>query len=761
MPCDPPKERVAEPKAPTIVLAPPLCKKSRVIINRISRGYRVGNLKPLQVASALVYSMAAMAGPAVGGALAQDSRSADTVTLSPITVTDTIEAATGPVTGYVARQSSTASKTGASILETPQSVSVIGREEMNDRTVQSTTEALRYTPGVLASTGPISQRFDYFSIRGFDATNSGALLDGLRSTTQQSYVRYQPYGLERIEVLRGPASVLYGANSLGGVVNAVTKRPTKAPHREVGLQYGSFDRLQGQFDVSGPLDDDETLLYRLVGVGRDADTQFDHVEDNTVYLAPSFTWAPSDDTALTVLSSYSRDEFGPPRPFVPIQGTLLPNPNGPLPRNLYLDGKDLDNHNEQVNLGYDLDHRFDERWSVHSSGRYTRNDLYTQTLSGMSLAPDMRTLNRAAYEFGITGTTIATDTSVKAEWDSDALEMTSVVGASYRHTDEDYYLNFGRAASIDIYAPVYDAPFSAPTPFAKTDQTSNELGVYAANTIRIHDRVVVDLAGRQDWAWVDTDDLMSGASTSQDDTAFTYRVGLTYLSDFGAAPYVSYATSFSPVLGTDFYGEAFDPTTGKQLEAGIKYAPDGLDALFTAAWFHLVQENVKTTDPDNILNSIQTGEVTSRGVELSASANLTPDLKVLASYTYTDLEVTKTSDPVARGKRPTGQPEHMASLWGDYTISSGSFAGFGFGAGVRYLGSTYADSANTLSVSATTLVDASLHYEFGARTPSLDGLHLAVSGSNLLDEDYYTSCSARSCGQGYDRSVIATLSYRW
>lgn len=667
----------------------------------------------------------------------------------------------GAVTGYVANRSSTASKTGASILETPQSVSVIGREELSDRAVQSTTQALGYVPGVFASTSAVSQRYDSFTIRGFDATLNGILLDGLRSTTAQSYVRYEPYGMERIEVLNGPNGFLYGAGSPGGVVNMINKRPTEETLREVGIQYGSDNRFQGQFDFSGPANDDKTLLYRIVGVGRKADTQFDHVPDNTGYIAPSFTWRPDADTTLTVLGSYSRNEFGPPRPMVPINGTLLANHNGKIPWNTYLDGKDLDNHMIQASIGYILDHRIDGVWSLHSGSRYSYTDLYTQTLSGLSLAADMRTLNRAAYEFDIKGNIFSTDNYAKAEWRAGPVRATSVFGVSWRRTGEDYYLNAGRAASIDIYNPTYTATLGTLSPSAKTYQSADEIGLYTAHSLTLADRVVLDLAGRRDWASVDTKNKLRGGSTSQNDQDFTYRVGLTYLTDIGVAPYVSYATSFSPILGTDFYGEAYKPTTGKQVEAGVKVQPAGWDALFTAAWFHLVQTNVRTTDPNNSLNSIQTGEVTSKGAELSAVANLTPSLKARASYTYIDSETTSTTVAAARGKAPTGQPKHMASLWGDYTIQDGPLAGFGFGSGLRYVGSTYADTANTIKVPEFTLVDAAVHYDLGALKPALKGAKLAVNATNLFDKRYYSTCSATSCNQGYGRSVLTTLSYRW
>lgn len=677
------------------------------------------------------------------------------------TLTVTADGSSTHGEGYVAKQSKTGSRTNASVLATPQSLSVIGRDELTDRNVQTTTEALRYTPGVFASTSAVSSRFDYFSLRGFDATLNGALLDGLRSTTAQSYVRYQPYGLESIDVLRGPSGFLYGVGSPGGVVNGISKHPTEQPLHEVGVQLGNHDRYQGQFDFSGPVNDDKTLLYRLVGVGRDSNTQFNNVPDDTAYIAPSLTWQPDSDTTLTLLTSFSRDKFGPPRNFTPIYGTLLSNPNGKLPRDVYLDNSGLDNHMNQTNIGYEFDHRFDDVWSFHSASRYTYNALLTQTWSGTRLAADMRTLNRAAYQFAIKGKVWATDNNVKAHWDAGTVTGTTVLGVGYRHTGEDYYLNYGAAPSVDIYHPTYGGNFSAATPFTSTYQSADETGVYLGNTLALAERLMLDLSAREDWASVSTDNRLKSTSTSQDDHHFTWRAGLTWLTDSGVAPYVSYTTSFAPVLGTNFYGETFKPTTGKQIETGVKYQPESFDGLFTLAWFNLEQNNVSTTDPNNNLNTVQTGQVTSKGIEASAAANLTPAMKVIASYTWNDLETTKSTVAGAQGKTPTGMPEQMASLWADYSIQQGQLTSLGFGAGVRYVGKTWADTNNSIRVPDYTLFDAALHYDLGELDHSLRGVKLAVNANNLFNKNYYSSCSTTTCSQGFDRTLTATVSYRW
>lgn len=664
-------------------------------------------------------------------------------------------------TEYYVPKSSTASRTNESILATPQSVSVITGNELRDRHVQSTTQALQYSPGVFASTTAISSRFDYFNIRGFDATLNGTLLDGLRSTTQQSYVRYEPYGLEQMEVLRGPSGFLYGAGSPGGIVNGISKHPTQNAQHEVAIQTGSHDRIQGQFDTSGPLNDDKTLLYRVVGVARNSDTQFQHVPDDTRYLAPSLTWQPSTDTTLTLLASASRNKFGPPRAFLPLQGTLLNNPNGKVNRNSYFDGTGLDNHMTQKNVGYELDHRFADRWHFHSASRYSETDLLTQTLSGMGLDDDLRTLNRAAYEFRIKGKIFATDNHLKTEWDAGSVQGVTTAGVSFRHTGEDYNLAYGRASSIDIYHPTYTGILPPTSPFTSTQQNANETGVYLANSIALFQHLNLDLSARQDWATVNTKNRLKGTYTSQDDSRFTWRSGLSWVMDSGVVPYFSYTTAFAPVLGTNLNGESYKPTTGKQWEVGVKYQPEEVDALLTLAWFDLRKNNVQTVDPANSLNTIQTGQVTSKGIEASATGNLTEQWKVVASYTWNDLETTKTTTAGALGKTPTQMPEHMASLWTDYTVATGPLASLGLGLGVRYVGSSWADEKNTIKVPDYTLVDASVRYDLGQLTPQLRGVNLALNANNLFNKQYWVSCSTSSCSTGYDRTLSATLSYRW
>jgi iron complex outermembrane receptor protein len=214
------------------------------------------------------------------------------------------QAATGPVQGFVTREQRSATKT-----DTPSSGNAAIRlghhpDRMDAQAVRSVSEALRYTPGVDSEAAGFDPRFDD---RGFDARPS-QYLDGLRLLRQFGPSSIEEYGLERIEVVRGPSSVLYGQTTPGGLINLVTKRPTVTPFGEVNLSVGSHDRYQGSFDLGGPSTADAKFLYRLTGVVRNSGTQVDHVGDDRYYIAPAITWRLDANTSLTLLGRFQYDQ---------------------------------------------------------------------------------------------------------------------------------------------------------------------------------------------------------------------------------------------------------------------------------------------------------------------------------------------------------------------------------------------------------------------------------------------------------------------
>ncbi len=673
------------------------------------------------------------------------------------------ETAWGHVDGYVAARTQTGSKTDTPLIEVPQSISVVTRDRIDAQAAQTVEQALRYTAGVRTETFGIQTRQEAFFIRGFLQSRTSQYRDGLLMPYPGGYSTWmmEPYGLERIEVLRGPSSVLYGQNGPGGLINLVTRR-AGGRQREIEITGGSFGRAQGAFDIGDSIDQAGEFSARLTGLARYSRTQTDFVDDDRAYIAPSVTWRPSADTSLTFLSDYQKIRTGSADSFLPAQGTVYATPAGRIPVNRFSGEPAFNNYDStQYSLGYLFEHRFDQTWSVRQNLRYAHLNSKYDTVYGSGLAPDLVTLYRGAFNDRSKMGTFAVDNQAEARFGTGPLAHTVLMGLSYQRTLTDLTIGFGGAPSINIYNPVYGAPVPTPATVVSNDQVNNQTGLYLQDQIKVADNWVLVLGGRQDWSNTDTKNRLSGTKTRQSDSAFSGRAGLVYVSAIGLAPYVSYAESFLPVSGVSFGGATFRPETGQQYEAGVKYQPRGVDSFITAAVFDLTRQNVTTPDPAHPGFSIQTGEVRSRGIELEGVASLADGLNLIGSYTYNNVKVTKSND-VDQGKRPMGVPTHMASAWADYTQGRGPLKGLGLGAGVRYVGATPGDLANTFDVPSATLFDASIHYDLGGLSQTLQGVRLSVNATNLFDREYVASCSAAtSCFWGNRRTVLATLRYRW
>lgn len=689
-----------------------------------------------------------------------DAAPEEVQTLPAVTVVSGAEAetATGPVDGYVAKRSATATKTDTPLAETPQSISVITQERLEDQNVTDLGEALRYTPGIQGEPFGVEPRFTFLRIRGFDASTSGLFRDGLKLSNPGFALSYglEPYGAERIEVLRGPASVLYGQASPGGLVNFVTKRPTLEPLREVGIELGNFDRKQTTFDFGGAVDEDGKLSYRLTGLVRDSDTQLDFVEDERTYIAPALTLRPSEDTTWTVLTHYQNDDTRSSQA-LPANGTLFRNPNGRIPLDRFTGEPGIDRYErEEYSVTSLFEHRFNDAVTFRQNARYYKTDLDDVSVFSSAVEADQRTVNRGFFGNFSELDSFTIDNQLQYQFSAGAFRHTVLGGLDYQHIDADSRQFFGAAPSIDIFNPVYGAAVTEPPPFKDDNITQRQIGVYLQDQIN-YERWALTLAGRYDDAKSETDSRLFNTGTEQSDHAFTGRAGLLYKFDNGFAPYVSYAESFLPALGTDASGKAFDPETGKQYEAGVKYQAPSSRSFLAVSLFELTREDYLQTDPATFFQ-VQNGEARSRGVEFEGLANLTTGLDLIFSYTYTDVEIIESTVAAEEGQRPSQTPEHFASLWADYTLQDGPLRGLGIGGGMRYLGSTFGDDLNTVKVPNVTLFDAAIHYDW-------EQLRLAVNALNVFDRDYVASAFVRGTDAfavaGQERTLRATLTYRW
>jgi iron complex outermembrane receptor protein len=656
----------------------------------------------------------------------------------------------------------TATKTEASVTETSQSLSVVTREEMELRGVQDLNGALSYSSGIKFRDYPGGQGMQDFYLRGFRSNNTAGSVfrDGLRQQFNGLDGDLETYGLERIELLKGPSSVLYGQGAPGGLVNAITKRPTKTALRELVVQGGSHDRLQGAADFSGPIDADAEWRYRMTALGRESDTQFDYVEDNRIYAAPALTWAPSERTELTLLTQYLKTEGSGGEQSFPVVGTVRPNPNGQIPANRFLGDPSWNLFEvEGEAAAYEFKHRFTDSLRFNQVLRYSESDTRLKAVS--PTASGNLTNNRLQSRLGVDRVAdskqLTTDANLAWSLHGDAIENTVLVGIDYAWHRRNNVQRNGTIAAIDVFAPVYDMPIVwAPTLAINQTSSLDQTGIYLQDQVKWQGLSITGGLRRDE---VRTENLVRNLNVRQvvEDDKITGRVGAIYETALGLAPYASYSTSFQPLPGTSFGGRPFEPTEGKQIEVGVKYQIDP-GSLLTLAVYELTQTNVSTPDPAHAGFFVQQGEVRSRGVELEGRTKVTEALNLIAAYAYTDAETTK-ANPAANGistvgLKQLGIPEHNISLWADYTFALGADHTLDLGAGARYVTDTY-NTDNSVRVDGYTLVDLAGHYTWR-------GYALSVNVSNLLDKEYFTPGFYNgTVFYGYGRTVLATLRYRW
>ncbi|QSL88296.1 MULTISPECIES: TonB-dependent siderophore receptor [Pseudomonas] len=681
---------------------------------------------------------------------------------------ENFESAWGPVEGYTATRTAAGTKTDTALVEAPRSISVATRQQMDDRSVHSLDDAVRYMPGITASSYGSDTRADWLRVRGFEPTQ---FLDGL-PLPKGVYAnpKQETWNLDRLALLRGPASSVYGQTPPGGLLDMVSRRPSAEASSEIQLQYGSDNHRQINFASTGKIDDAGQFLYGLSGVVRDSGTQVDHVDNKRYNIAPSLTWNIDDDTKLTLLSQFTRDDTGITSQFLPIQGTKIKSPLGDISHHKNLGDPDWEYYDRTYYaLGYAFEHRLNDVWQFKQNLRYTKSDLSFQSLTPGSYP---FTTVDAEGNVGRTSTSVdedisqfAVDNNFQADFATGEIRHTLLLGLDHQRSNTNYTSIFGDGLQTNVINPIYGQPIVRParsTAFYDYNQKTYQTGLYVQDQMAL-DQWRLTLGGREDWVHTSTQFInQSDATNTQRDKKFSGNAALSYVFDNGFVPYLSYAESFQPTTGADATSTgSLKPTEGKQWELGVKYQPPGSKTLLTAAVYDLTQKNVAVnTFVNNVSVTSQTGEVKVKGLELEAVSDVTDNLKVIAAYTLAKSEVQKGVD---KGNRLQLMPNQQASLWTDYTWHAGVLDGFGIGAGVRYTGNTYGDKANTWlgKADAYTVFDASVHYDLGRLDNSLKGASLAVNATNLFDKDYISTCDSFYCYYGDQRSVVASATYKW
>jgi len=695
----------------------------------------------------LIASSALMA---VSLALAPTAWAQDSATELPkIVVVGKSDRAIGPDATIVAKETMTGTKTDTPIIDIPAAVSVVTEKELEERHVDNLQQAVAYTAGVFTDEFGNDDRYDYFRIRGFDQTALGTYRDGLAARIPAWYTasRLEPYGLQRVEVLKGSTSTLFGLNAPGGLINAITKRPPEEKQGEVYTSFGDGTKEIGA-DFGGPLDADGVWSYRLTALAKDGDLGWDYSKDDRLYVAPALTIKPDEGTSLTILTDYYKRNGTGARGF----------PTGAnLDINTFLGEPDFNRFNtRESDFGYQFEHEINDGLTFRSNGRYTHLSLDYAEVYGASLDP---TADRQAFSVDGMSNRYVIDNQLQYDTGWKAFDSKTLIGVDYANDNTRENILYGTAGPIDIYDPVFCGLSCINLdPYVNWRVKQQAVGLYAQEQLTFDDRWIATLGGRWDRVRTTADYVDLGTRDDNTESAFSKRAGLTYKINSNLAAYVNYSESFQPLVTPSANGYALSgslkPQRGEQYEVGLKYQPDNFDGLFTAALFDLTQTNVPTYVTPLIQQQI--GKVGVRGVELEGKAALNDRVNLTLAYSYWDAEIREDGTGGNADNRPQRVPRHLASAWLDYTIpGEGQRGDLTLGGGVRYIGQTYGDDANTVSVGGYTVFDAAVSYNV------TKNVKLAVNATNLFDRKYVASSYYGTEYYGDRRKVVGTLKYTW
>jgi iron complex outermembrane receptor protein len=657
-----------------------------------------------------------------------------------------------------------ATKTDTLLIEIPQSISVVTSEQIAERGAQSYQEVFRYS-GVDTERQGLEVRGDFFSLRGFALKQ---YVDGLNTTPDFIYgSRQEVFTLERVEVLRGPSAVMYGAGSSGGLVNAVSKRPKFEPGGEIGLQAGNFDLMAVQADITGPLG--EQFAGRIVGMIKDGELISEGQANDKDVLLPSITWRPGDRTEVTLIGLYQKEDLGT-HTYLPTEKTLNAGGDDPPVKHDLFIGEPGFNHMDAEQYGVTLlfTHRFNDMVAFSTSNRYLDSDVdYAEVWGCCTYADPERTLlNREFYvlvgDYKVTNS----DTNVQLDFDTGPLKHKVLVGLDYTKFEHSREEGFscgtftgppcwagGAPPPIDVYDPVYGAPFTYGfTGGYRTE--SNQLGLYLQDQMKVGEKVSIVLGARRD----ESDNQRfshpkydSPGSPKEKTDAETYKAGIIGEVFEGFSPYANYSESFTPLFGTDFYGNHYDPQESRQYEGGFKWQPNK-SSLVSGAYFDIEETGFLSQDPDNIQNFLQGGAIGVKGWELEAIVNLDNGFGITANYTDMDAEVLKGTTNAPAGSRVPNLPETIASAWLNKTFVVNDDLAWRIGAGVRYNGDE--DDGFGLITPSVTLYDA-------MGEVSYKDWNVQLNVNNIADKEYFSSCGSAICAPALPRVIFGTVTKKF
>ncbi len=640
--------------------------------------------------------------------------------------------------GYNIPEATTATRTDTPIRDIPQSIQVVPRQVLEDRQVTRLEEALQNVSGVFSGNN-FGGTIDNFNIRGF--ADSTTLRDGFKdSFTESGLILRDPANIEQVEVLKGPASVLYGNVEPGGVVNVVTKKPLAEPYYNANLAIGTYSFYRPSIDLSGPLTPDQQLLYRLNIAYENAGSFRDFVNSERVFVAPVFSWQIGQQTDLSINTSYLYDRRTFDRGIVAIGKGVAD-----IPRDRFLGEPGDFRQSEQTNISYNLEHRFNDNLKIRNAFQYLQNNETVKNTNALELNEETGELSRDYFDNANAFKIYAMQTELTNKFNTGSVEHQLVVGFDLqRSTLEGFFKTPSDAfdtsiearftPSINIYDPIYN---QRPRPdrfeliFLRDDKTTvNLLGIFLQDQIAITDNLKFLISGRFDSVTQEVDDKLNESETSQSNDAFSPRIGIVYQPVEPVSLYASYSRSFAPNSGIRADGSLLEPTRGTQYEVGVRTQ---LNERFTAtlAAYQITKTNISTADPIEEAFSIAIGEQRSRGIELDVAGEILPGLNVIAAYSNTSAEITESTDFTVGNKIPN-VPRNQASLWTTYELQNGDLQGLGFGLGFYYVDSRLGDLDNSFQLPSYVRTDAAIFYR-------RDNWRTGINVQNLFDVGYFAT----------------------
>jgi iron complex outermembrane receptor protein len=661
---------------------------------------------------------------------------------------------------YLVPKAATGTRTDAPILDTPQAIQVIPEKVLEDQQVIRLDEALRNTSGVTFGGTNLGRKLE-FSIRGFD--EAPILRDGFRQFGAD--VIAETANLDRIEVLKGPASVLYGEIEPGGLINLVTKKPSAKPFFDIETQFGNRGLVRPQIDFSGPLTEDGTLLYRLNALyqGGDPIQDFD-IDIERYYIAPVVTWKISKQTDLTFNLEYL-DEKRPATFGLPAIGNEIAD----IPFDRITNEPGDISEEKFVSFGYDFEHRFDDNWKLRNAFRYTKQNSLLEVAFPFAVDEETGTVTRFWGEQPQNSKSYSLQTNAVGKIATGAIDHEVLFGVDLNSSEDNFNdttrLDTSNPLELNLFDPVYKTvarpDFSQLPLFSDRETETSRLGVFLQDRVSFSKNLFL-LAGlryetvEQTVTNNPTDEDPTFTETTQDNDDLTPRVGIVYKPADPISLYASYSQSFAPNPETTAEGESLDPEEGEGFEVGVKTELLKRKLAATLAYFNITKQNVASSDPDDPFSFVATGEQQSQGVELDVTGEISPGWNVIASYAYIDAEVSK-DNVIAVGNRLPNAPENSASLWTTYEIPKGNLKGLGFGVGFNFVGEREGDLDNSFQLDSFFLTNAAVFYQ-------RDNWRAALNFKNLFDVDYIAGGSIgreRGNDPGEPFTVVGSISVKF